>query len=101
MNYKYRTNEFPEKGFEASPQIGWIAQEVQKVAPELVHTDEDGFLSVAYGRSAAVIAQAVKETNHQVETLEERLERRIMQLERALNVAMNEIERLKSLVVEK
>ena len=101
MNYKYRRDEFPNKGFDASPQIGWMAQEVQKVAPELVHTDEDGYLSVAYGRSAAVIAQAVKETNHRVETLEERLERRIAQLERALSVAMDEIERLKSSVVEK
>ena len=89
-------DEFPNKGFETSPQVGWIAQEVQAVAPELVHMDEDGYLSVAYGRSAAVIAEAVKETNQRVTSLEERLESKIAQLEAALGLALEEIQRLKS-----
>lgn len=51
-------------------QIGVIAQEVQKVLPELVFpaTDE-GYLSVAYGNITAVLIEAIKELSAQVDSL--------------------------------
>jgi hypothetical protein len=36
-------------------QVGVIAQEVQKVAPEFVHEGQDGTLSIDYGRLALAI----------------------------------------------
>lgn len=48
--------------------IGVIAQEVQAVLPELVRADQNGFLSVDYGRVVAPLIEAVK-------SLSERLDR--------------------------
>ena len=41
--------------------LGFVAQEVQKVAPELVHIGEDGSQAVSYERLSAVLAASVKE----------------------------------------
>lgn len=54
----------------ADPQIGLIAQEVEKVLPELVSTDSDGYKSIAYGKLTAVLVEAIKEQQLQIERLE-------------------------------
>lgn len=46
--------------------IGLIAQEVEKILPELVH-EQDGMKSVAYGNIVAVLIEAVKELAAKVE----------------------------------
>jgi hypothetical protein len=47
---------------------GVIAQEVQKVIPEVVH-EGDEYLSVAYGNLVGVLIEAVKELSAEVEAL--------------------------------
>ena len=42
-------------------QIGVIAQEVEKIYPQLVHTNEDGYKSVAYSNLVSPLIEAVKE----------------------------------------
>jgi hypothetical protein len=54
----------------ADTQIGLIAQEVEKVLPELVSTDSDGYKSIAYGKLTAVLVEALKEQQLQIERLE-------------------------------
>ena len=49
---------------------GVIAQEVQCVLPEAVHTKEDGYLSVAYGNMAGMIIEAIKDLDAKVRDLE-------------------------------
>lgn len=49
--------------------IGVIAQEVQKVFPELV-SDNDGILSVAYGNMAGVFIEAIKELDQRLSAIE-------------------------------
>ena len=60
-----------EKDGKAS--LGVIAQEVQKVLPELVHEDEE-YLSVAYGNMVGVLIEAIKEQQAQIDELKARLE---------------------------
>ncbi len=44
-----------------SPEIGLIAQEVEKVFPELVTTKADGYKAVKYGNLVAPLIQSTKE----------------------------------------
>jgi Chaperone of endosialidase len=53
--------------------IGLIAQEVEAVAPELVHTDRDGWKLVDYGRLAALLVEAVKAQQSEVDDLRRRV----------------------------
>lgn len=55
-----------------SEEIGVIAQEVEKVLPSLVR-GEEGNKSVAYGNIVAVLIEAVKEQQNQIEELTRRL----------------------------
>lgn len=41
--------------------MGLIAQEVQKVIPEVVHSDENGTLSINYAKLTALLIEAIKE----------------------------------------
>lgn len=49
--------------------IGVIAQEVEEVVPELVSTNEEGYKSVAYANTVALLIEAVKEQQAQIEEL--------------------------------
>jgi len=68
-SYLWRRDEFPEKGFSDQRQIGLIAQEVEKIIPELVNTDKDGYKSISYNQIIPLLVEAVKELNSTVETL--------------------------------
>ena len=52
--------------------IGVIAQEVEKVLPELVSDRENGYKAVKYDKLTAVLIEAVKELSGRVKTLEEK-----------------------------
>jgi molybdenum-dependent DNA-binding transcriptional regulator ModE len=55
--------------------IGVIAQEVEKVLPELVVEDKDGRKNMAYGNLTAVLVEAVKEQGEQIDDLKERIKK--------------------------
>ena len=55
-------------------QIGVIAQEVEKVIPELVLEAGDGVKSVAYQNMVAVLIEAIKEQQEQINELKDRLD---------------------------
>jgi len=55
-------------------QLGFVAQEVESVIPELVTTDPNGFKSVKYANITAVLVEAVKEQQSQIETLKKTIE---------------------------
>ena len=52
-------------------EIGVIAQEVERVIPEVVQTGEDeyGYKSVAYGNMVGLLIEAVKELSAEVKAL--------------------------------
>jgi len=49
--------------------IGVIAQEMLDVMPEVVHTDDQGMHSVAYGNLVGVLIEAMKEQQQQIDEL--------------------------------
>jgi hypothetical protein len=54
-------------------EMGVVAQEVQKVAPELVLEDKEGTLSVAYQNMVALLIEAVKEQSAEIAALKEQV----------------------------
>lgn len=48
---------------------GIIAQEVEKVLPEAVSTNEEGIKSVAYGNMVGLLIEAIKEQQKQIDSL--------------------------------
>ena len=50
-------------------QAGVIAQEIEKVLPEVVVQNENGYLTVMYGNIVSLLIEAVKELSNEVEKL--------------------------------
>ena len=46
-----------------------IAQEVEEVLPEVVHTDVEGMKAVDYGKMVGVLIEAIKELKAEIEEL--------------------------------
>ncbi len=53
--------------------IGIIAQEVERIIPEVVTTRENGFKAVKYEKIVALLIQAIKELSSEVEDLRDKL----------------------------
>ena len=58
---------------EDKKSIGVIAQEIEKVIPEVVYEDKDGMKSVAYGNITGVLIEAIKELKTEVEELKKQI----------------------------
>lgn len=85
--YEYRLEEFPERRFEGGRQMGWVADRVQLVAPELVREDDEGFKHVAYARSSALLGAALRE-------LREEAQQEVQALRSELRAVRGELEQL-------
>jgi len=55
------------------PEIGFIAQEVQELVPEVVGTNHNGTLSVDYPKLVATLTSALQEVLTRIETLEAKI----------------------------
>ena len=74
VTYQYKTDEFPKMGFSDANQMGFIAQEVEKIFPELVVTDKNGFKAVDYPKITPVLVEAIKDQQLQINELNRKLE---------------------------
>lgn len=54
---------------ETEQKIGVIAQEIEKVLPQVVQEDSNGMKSVAYGNIVGVLIEAIKEQQKQIDEL--------------------------------
>jgi hypothetical protein len=72
VGYDWNRSEW--KNFPEGKQIGFIAQEVEKILPELVSTDKDGYKSVAYANVVPVLVEAVKTLNAKTVQQQKRFE---------------------------
>lgn len=63
VNYTWKSTDKKDFGF--------IAQEVEKVLPLAVHTDDQGYKSVDYARITAVLVEALKEQQKTIEELKQ------------------------------
>ncbi|MFA7255032.1 MAG: tail fiber domain-containing protein [Candidatus Omnitrophota bacterium] len=75
VNFEWRVEDFPSRGFEKGKQIGLIAQDVEKVVPEMVSTDKspEGYKSLAYEKAIPILIEAVKEQQQQIDLLKKEI----------------------------
>lgn len=69
VSYNWKVEEFPERAFNDRTEIGVIAQEVEKIFPELVSVDKNGYRSVQYSHMVPVLLEAIKEQQSIIEGL--------------------------------
>lgn len=67
-------------------QLGLIAQEVEKVFPELVHTNEQSSKSVQYGNLVAPLIESIKEMAANQEQLQVIIQKQQQQINHLLKV---------------
>ena len=65
---KLRGVEFNKVGSDKK-SIGVIAQEIEKILPEVVKENDKGIKSVAYGNITGILIEAIKELKQEIETL--------------------------------
>ena len=75
-------------------QLGVVAQEVERIFPELVTTPENGYKSVDYTKLTSVLIEAIKELN--IDNNELRVANATLQKD--LSTMKNDIETLKTLI---
>lgn len=93
-SYQFR-DEFIKKGFKSGHRLGFIAQEIQEVYPELVSEDQEGYLSVNYTGLIPVLVEAVKELREQNKVAKQTQLEQITTLKTENEQLMNELASMK------
>ncbi len=88
---KYHYKEQPNS---ASKSLGFIAQEVQPLFPEMVVTGEDGKLGMSYSYAGVIAIKAIQEQQEIIDSQQEQINNQ----EERLNALEKEIEELKALI---
>lgn len=100
-NYYWKTEEFPEKQFNTQLQVGFIAQEMERILPEVVTTDVDGYKGIDYTKLSPVLVEAIKEQQVMIELLKTQvieLEKTNALLTNENQQILNEIEKIKVII---
>ena len=66
VNYDWKIKEFPAEKFDTTKQIGFIAQDIEKVYPMLVNTRPDGYKTVDYQMLVPALVEAVKQMQAEI-----------------------------------
>jgi hypothetical protein len=77
VNFDWNKKAFPNRSFSDSRAIGFIAQEVEKVIPEVVQTEKtaEGYKAVQYDKVVALLVEAIKEQQKQINSLKAELKK--------------------------
>jgi len=73
--FNWKKDQYPDLNFEDDRQIGFVAQELKEVLPEVVSQGTDGFYSVDYGKLTPLLVEAIKDQQKTIQSLEDKLEK--------------------------
>lgn len=83
VSYQFKKSKINEYNLPSEQQYGLIAQDVQKIAPNIVQEDEQGYLGIDYIKIIPLLIESVKEQQESIVALQEENE--------ALREAINEL----------
>lgn len=73
VTYEWDQSAFTDTEVEPGQQLGFIAQDIEAILPQVVDTDEEGMKSVDYSRLTSVLVEAVKEQQELIRLQDERI----------------------------
>jgi hypothetical protein len=73
VSFNWKREEFRDKHFPEGRHYGVIAQEIEKVLPEVVNTSSQGDKAVAYTEIIPVLIEAIKEQQKEIDELKKQL----------------------------
>lgn len=65
VTYIWKAKQFPAENFDKKKQIGFIAQDLENVYPEVVNTRADGYKTVDYDLLVPTLVESIKELRKQ------------------------------------
>jgi len=90
VSFGWRQEDYPELRFSDKPQVGFIAQELLDIVPEVVSEDNDGYLNVDYSKLTPVLVEAIKEQQEQIEKQQELIDDLRKRLEHLESIAVSQ-----------
>ncbi len=93
VRYDWKREAFPDRKFTDDRQLGLIAQEVRKIAPELVQQDNEGYLAVDYARITPLLVQALKQVRSEKDS-------QVAELQAANDALQSRLDRIESMLRE-
>lgn len=75
VNFEYDNSRKSNSVLPEGKQIGFLAQDVEKIIPEVVRTDKEGYKSLDYSHLTALLNEAIKEQEKKIETQDERIDK--------------------------
>ena len=57
----------------SAPQIGFSAQKMEQIVPEIVSTDKDGYKGIAYSHLAPILVNAINEQQLEINSLQSQI----------------------------
>lgn len=106
VTYDFKAGEINGYNFKTitdKKQIGFIAQDVKKVLPELVDADENNYLSVNYVAIIPVLVEAIKEQQDVIdeqEILIDEQQQEMLQQKEQITDLQSRMERLEALLTD-
>jgi hypothetical protein len=74
VTFRWKTEEYKEKGFAEGRHYGVIAQEVEEVLPEVVKEGSEGDKGVSYTELIPILIESIKELKAENDELKRRIE---------------------------
>jgi hypothetical protein len=73
VEFKWNIKTHPDFGFSDTPQIGLIAQDVERIFPEVVSSDKKGYKTVDYEKMVPIIIEAIKQQQFILENIQKEI----------------------------
>lgn len=98
VSYKFNLDLVNNPNLDGKETFGFIAQEVEKIIPQVIHKNSEGYYSVNYDAIIPILNNAIKEQQTQIEDIKsenQMLKERLANIEKMIGVKNEELNDIK------
>lgn len=81
FKYLLKTDEFPQMNFDTRTQYGLVAQDVEKVLPEIVYSLDNGYKALDYAKLIPFLVEGMKEQQQMIEKQQQTIKQQQQQID--------------------